>query len=800
MGSIEEKDAPPIEEKDASPIGEKDAPPIDEKDAPSIEAKDASPIQAKDTAPIEEKDTPPIEAKNISPIDAQATSPSSTNTALTKAKNTSSIEAKDVPGIEAKDLPGIEAKDVPGIEAKDIPPMKAQLTSVVEGNNNITHAASEVPAVCMYVMCRINGHSVQAALNTGHHWTIMTEQCAKRLNIHHLVDKRLSLKPRYYVERKVQVIGQIHLYYVYINNVKLQISIVIVKEMQMDLVLGLNLLQRYHCTINLQKDSLIVSQVNNEILYSVQTQDKTQVESSPNVTEKHSYGSQDNISQEQGITNAGGIKKSLGEICSSLRINCVVNGVDIIARVDTSCSTTYMSERCAEKCNVKHCMETSSPGGSSSGESSSGISSSGGSSYGKTSSGERSSGEGSIAGKIIGYIRNGSIQINSCPIPTTFTIRKFNPHFMRKINPDLILGADFLRQHHCTLDMLRHNMIIGAYDVKTCLLEEREILKTNKETASTAIMPEDEIKRQQILTNRETKKWYYPSRKICFLFVDCFVNGQPVKALLDTGAPSSNMSESFAVRAGLAEIVDPSYSSIVTGTSGKACVGRVHYCPFHIKDTLMKRHWRFDVVKDPFVVDFQIGLDLLDSCTIDLLNSKLIIGDTVANIIRDFSYERTPSICQTQKISPDKSKIDATKNEVTQALRGYHCTFGHRYIRCSVNNVPVIAVVDTGSMFSAITAKCAKRCGVLDLLDKEITPPAVGFVRRTLQGRIDLCPIQVKEDILHETLWVMESPFEVLIGLDILSKHNCVINLKDNLKDSTLVISNTGTKTVLMTD
>ena len=442
-----------------------------------------------------------------------------------------------------------------------------------------------------------------------------------------------------------------------------------------------------------------------------------------------------------------GIKKPLGDICTILQINCVVNDVKITAIVATSYNSTYMSEKCASKCNIKHLMETSSSSGSS-------------------SSGSRSDSKNKL--QPLRWISSGSIRIKNRNISATFTIMNFCT--------DLILGADFLRQHHCTIDMLHNNMIIGTCDVETHLVTNRDMFKGKR-----------------TLTNRVTAKEYYPRTLKGMLLIDCSVNGQSVRALLDTGSSRSFLSESFAEQAGLMEVVDLSHSSIEHGAGSKKNIGRIHCCPFNTKDTHFK-HWKFDVVEDPFP-DVLLGLDFLHDSTIDIHNNKLIIGDTVNNIIMQRIPEKDASSnSQRKKTLPNKEKIHASIKAAREEGTKFSCTFSHRYINCCVNGVMVNAMVDTGAETTSISAAFARQCGVLDLLDQQDVRILRGFGKQRSLGSIHLFPIEVNGDILHVTLVVKETPFNMIIGLDILSPYNYTIDLKEDK----LVMANTGTKSDLI--
>ena len=157
----------------------------------------------------------------------------------------------------------------------------------------------------MSVVCTINGHAVLGALDTSNHGTMMSEQCAKGLNIFHLADKNFS-------EFNGEVIGKIHLYYVYMNDIKIQTSIVIVKQMQRDFVLGLNVLDGYNCTIDLNEDNLFISGSKIKILHSnFGLEDKSNKVSGSKDKKTDSSDTQEKVSNM--YENTAVIKKPLGD-------------------------------------------------------------------------------------------------------------------------------------------------------------------------------------------------------------------------------------------------------------------------------------------------------------------------------------------------------------------------------------------------------------------------------------------------------------------------------------------------------
>jgi len=119
------------------------------------------------------------------------------------------------------------------------------------------------------------------------------------------------------------------------------------------------------------------------------------------------------------------------------------------------------------------------------------------------------------------------------------------------------------------------------------------------------------------------------------------------------------------------------------------------------------------------------------------------------------------------------------------------------YINCSVNGHPVKAFVDSGAQMTIMSAKCAERCGVTRLIDQRWAGTAVGVGTQKIIGRVHLCQIQIGSDFLPTSFSVLEDQqMDILVGLDMLKRHQCCIDLKRNL----LLIGTTGTETPFLAE
>ncbi|KAL9235255.1 hypothetical protein vseg_010030 [Gypsophila vaccaria] len=104
------------------------------------------------------------------------------------------------------------------------------------------------------------------------------------------------------------------------------------------------------------------------------------------------------------------------------------------------------------------------------------------------------------------------------------------------------------------------------------------------------------------------------------------------------------------------------------------------------------------------------------------------------------------------------------------------------YVDMEVNGVPLKAFVDSGAQSTIISKTCAERCGLLRLLDQRYRGIAHGVGQTEILGRIHVAPIKIGNVFYPCTFTVLDSPnMEFLFGLDMLRKHQCIIDLKDNV-------------------
>ncbi|XP_063224007.1 protein DDI1 homolog 2 isoform X2 [Bacillus rossius redtenbacheri] len=119
------------------------------------------------------------------------------------------------------------------------------------------------------------------------------------------------------------------------------------------------------------------------------------------------------------------------------------------------------------------------------------------------------------------------------------------------------------------------------------------------------------------------------------------------------------------------------------------------------------------------------------------------------------------------------------------------------YINCHVNGFPVKAFIDTGAQTTIMSAACAERCHIMRLADTRWAGIAKGVGVQKILGRIHMVQIQIESDYLTTSFSILEQqPMDMLLGLDMLKRHQCIVDLGRNI----LRIGTTGTETRFLSE
>uniref|UniRef100_A0A1E1VX97 Ubiquitin-like domain-containing protein n=1 Tax=Pectinophora gossypiella TaxID=13191 RepID=A0A1E1VX97_PECGO len=182
--------------------------------------------------------------------------------------------------------------------------------------------------------------------------------------------------------------------------------------------------------------------------------------------------------------------------------------------------------------------------------------------------------------------------------------------------------------------------------------------------------------------------------------------------------------------------------------------------------------------------------------------------DTFASVLREQITARTqrqqqrirmmnsdPFDTEAQRMIAEEIRQKNIEANMEAAMEYNPETFGTvvmLYINCHVNGFPVKAFIDSGAQTTIMSAACAERCNIMRLVDTRWAGIAKGVGVQRIIGRIHMVQMRIEKDFLTTSFSVLEEqPMDMLLGLDMLKRHQCNIDLKRNV----LRIGTTGTET-----
>ena len=103
------------------------------------------------------------------------------------------------------------------------------------------------------------------------------------------------------------------------------------------------------------------------------------------------------------------------------------------------------------------------------------------------------------------------------------------------------------------------------------------------------------------------------------------------------------------------------------------------------------------------------------------------------------------------------------------------------YVNLEINGSPVKAFVDSGSQITIMSKSLAEKSGLTKLIDKRYAGEARGVGRGEIIGKIHQAQVKIETQFVPCSFTVLDLDIDMLLGLDMLRRHQGCIDLEKNV-------------------
>lgn len=111
-----------------------------------------------------------------------------------------------------------------------------------------------------------------------------------------------------------------------------------------------------------------------------------------------------------------------------------------------------------------------------------------------------------------------------------------------------------------------------------------------------------------------------------------------------------------------------------------------------------------------------------------------------------------------------------------------HVPFRPLQVMCEVNGFIIPAIVDTGAEITVMSASCAQRCRISNMIDARYAGKAIGIGSSDILGRVNNLEMRIGPVSFKSKICILrEAQVDFLIGIDFLRRFDCELSFKDNM-------------------